>query len=137
MEAPVLNGGCYCGAIRYQIDGTPFHESNCHCSICRRTTGSPFVTWFSVRRDEFRFVSGEPARFKSSEKGTRSFCPRCSGQLTFENSDFPGEIDVTTCSLDDPNVVPPRDNVWTSSRVRWVVPDGLPEFRENRGSTSV
>ena len=88
----MLNGGCYCGAIRYQIDGTPFHESNCHCSICRRTTGAPFVTWFSVRRGEFRFVSGKPARFKSSERGTRSFCPRCGGQLTFENSDFPEEI---------------------------------------------
>src|SRR5215472_16042373 len=131
-EEPVPIGECYCGAIRYQVSGTPFHESNCHCSICRRTTGAPFVTWFSVRRGEFRFVSGEPARFKSSERGTRSFCPRCGGQLTFENSDLPEEIDVITCSLDDPNVVPPRDNVWTSSRVRWIVPDGLPEFRENR-----
>jgi hypothetical protein len=136
-EEPVLNGGCYCGTTRYQIDGTPFHATNCHCSICRRTTGAPFVTWFSVRIGEFGFVSGKPARFKSTEKGIRSFCPRCGTQLTFENSDFPEEIDVTTASLDDPNGVPPRDNVWMSSRVGWVVPDGLPEFRENRPSKSV
>jgi hypothetical protein len=128
----MLIGGCYCGEIRYRVDGTPFHESNCHCSICRRTTGAPLVTWFSVRRSEFRLVSGEPARFKSSEKGTRSFCRRCGSQLTFENSDLPEEIDVTTCSLDHPHLVPPQDNVWTSSRVRWVVPDGLPEFPEHR-----
>ena len=100
--------------------------------LTRATAGAPFVTWFSVRRGEFRFVSGKPARFKSSEKGTRSFCPRCGSQVTFENSDFPEEIDVTTCSLDDPNVVPPRDNVWTSSRVRWIVPDALPDYRESR-----
>jgi hypothetical protein len=128
----VLSGGCYCGAIRYQAGGTPFHESNCHCSICRRTTGAPVVAWFSVRRDEFRFVGGKPAEFQSTEKGTRTFCPRCGTQLTFASSDFPEEIDVTTCSLDDPNLVPPRDNVWTSSRVRWVVPDGLPAFPEHR-----
>jgi hypothetical protein len=133
----MLIGGCYCGAIRYQVDGTPFHESTCHCSICRRTTGAPIVTWFSVRPGEFRFVRGKPARFQSSEKGTRTFCPRCGTQLTFESSDFAEEIDVTTCSLDDPNLVPPRDNTWTSSRVRWVVPDGLPEFRENRARRSV
>ncbi len=128
----MLVGGCYCGTIRYQVDGTPFHETNCHCSICRRTTAAPFVTWFTVRSGEFRFVGGEPARFKSSEKGTRSFCPRCGTQLTFESRDFPGEIDVTACSLDDPDLVPPRDNTRTSSRLRWVIPDGLPEFRETR-----
>ena len=128
----MLVGGCYCGAIRYQVDGTPFHETNCHCSICRRTTAAPFVTWFTVRPGEFRFVGGEPARFKSSEKGMRSFCPRCGTQLTFESRDFPEEIDVTACSLDDPDLLPPRDNTRTSSRLRWVIPDGLPEFRETR-----
>jgi hypothetical protein len=49
---------------------------------------------------------------------------------------LPAEIDVTTCSLDDPNVVPPLDNTWTSSRARWVVRDGLPDFRENRARPS-
>ena len=44
----MLTGGCFCGAIRYEARGTPFHESNCHCSICRRTTGAPFVTWFAA-----------------------------------------------------------------------------------------
>jgi hypothetical protein len=129
----VLTGGCYCGAIRYEADGTPFNETNCHCSICRRTSGAPFVTWFSVRASEFRFVRGHPTRFNSSEKGTRSFCPRCGTQLTFASSDFPDEIDVSTCSLDNPDIVPPRDNTRTSSRVRWVAPDGLSEFRESRG----
>ena len=37
----MLNGGCFCGAIRYETAGTPFHQTNCHCSICRRTTGGP------------------------------------------------------------------------------------------------
>ncbi len=43
----MLRGGCFCGNIRYEAVGTPFNETNCHCSICRRTTGAPFVTWFS------------------------------------------------------------------------------------------
>ena len=60
----MLQGGCFCGRIRYEVAGTPFHETNCHCSICRRTTGAPFVTWFSVRPPEFRLVSGEPVRLR-------------------------------------------------------------------------
>ena len=71
----MLKGGCFCGRIRYETAGTPFRETNCHCSICRRTSGAPFVTWFSVLRSEFRFVTGEPTRFNSTAEATRSFCP--------------------------------------------------------------
>src|SRR5258708_33387925 len=93
-------GGCFCGGIRYEAADAPFHETNCHCSICRRTTGAPFVTWFSVRRSRFTLVRGEPSRFKSTAKGLRSFCPQCGTQLTFEHEDFGDEIDVTSVVAD-------------------------------------
>ncbi|HKW54523.1 MAG TPA: GFA family protein [Stellaceae bacterium] len=129
----MLRGGCFCGDIRYEADGTPFNETNCHCSICRRTTGAPFVTWFSVGRAAFRFVSGTPVRFNSTDKGTRSFCSRCGAQLTFEHRDSPDEIDVTTASLDDPEAVPPRDHTRASSQLGWVkLADGLPRYPEAR-----
>ncbi len=131
----MLTGGCFCGSVRYEAGGTPFHETSCHCSICRRTTGAPFVTWFSVPRTKFRLVGGEPARFRSSSKGERSFCARCGTQLTFEHEDFPGEIDVTTCSLDDPNAVPPKDHTWTGSRLDWIArADELPGHPKARGA---
>ena len=128
----MLSGGCFCGAIRYQAAGTPFNQTNCHCSICRRTTGAPFVTWFSIRSTDFKIVNGEPSRFSSSEKGERFFCPRCGTQVAFRHADFPDEIDITTASLDDPELVPPRDNTHASSRLAWIVPDGLPDYREQR-----
>jgi len=89
----MLTGGCFCGAIRYEVRGAPFDETNCHCSICRRTTGAPFVTWFSVRSPDFRIIKGEPTRFNSTERGVRSFCSRCGTQLAFQHVDFPDEID--------------------------------------------
>jgi hypothetical protein len=129
----ILKGGCYCGEVRYEAEGAPFNESFCHCSICRRTTGAPFVAWFSVARERFRFVAGQAARFQSTPRGTRSFCARCGTQLTFEHRDYPGEIDVTTCSLDDPGRVPPKDHIHTSSRVGWIhLADGLPVFSARR-----
>jgi len=99
----MLTGGCFCKAIRYEARGTPFHETNCHCSICRRTTGAPFVTWFSVRSSDFRITKGEPTLFNSTEKGVRSFCARCGTQLIFQHADFPDEIDVTTAASITPN----------------------------------
>jgi hypothetical protein len=133
----MLKGGCFCGRIRYEAAGRPFHMTNCHCTICRRTTGAPFVTWFSVPRPQFRFVLGAPARFRSTRKGMRSFCADCGTQLTFEHEEFADEIDITTCSLDYTNALPPEDHTRTSSKLSWIVlADGLPEHEEGRPEAS-
>jgi hypothetical protein len=63
----------------------------------------------------------------------RTFCPRCGTQLTFEHDDASDEIDVTTCSLDDPDQLPSEDHTRMSTKLTWVkLADGLPEHREAR-----
>jgi hypothetical protein len=53
--------------------------------------------------------------------------------LTFENDEASDEIDITTCSLDDPEQLPSEDHTRTSSKLKWVkLADGLPEHREAR-----
>ena len=129
----MIEGGCFCRYLRYQAAGQPYHETSCHCSICRRTTGAPFVTWFSVAKLAFHWTAGEPKYFQSSAKGMRAFCPHCGTQITFENTDVPQEIDVTTCSLDDPAQLSPKDHTQTSSKLSWILlADQLPEYLENR-----
>ncbi len=129
----MLQGGCFCGRTRYEVTGAPFHQTNCHCSICRRTTGAPFVAWFSVRPSEFRWLSGDPSHFRSSPKGTRSFCTHCGTQLTFQGDDYPDEIDITTCSLDHPQTVPPRDHTHASNKLQWIeLCDGLAQYPQGR-----
>jgi len=123
-----MDGRCFCGQVRYRAGGNPHDETNCHCSICRRTSGAPFVAWFTVRKTDFAFLSGEPTRFQSSAHGTRTFCARCGTPLTFESTRAPDEIDVTTCSLDEPERVPPRDHTQTATRLPWVELGALPAF---------
>ena len=127
----MLTGGCYCGLVRYQIEGAVFHETNCHCSICRRTSGAPYVAWFTTAKHGFRWTAGAPTGFLSTARATRSFCPSCGTHLTFEHSDYPTEIDVTICSLDDPEAVPPRSHIHTANRPSWVEPgDTLPKHAD-------
>jgi hypothetical protein len=133
----MLKGGCYCGAVRYEAAGTPFNESNCHCSICRRSAGAPFVAWFSVGRDGFRITRGSPVAFRSTPKAVRQFCGRCGTQLTFMSSATPAEVDINIVSLDDPNAISPKDHIHTSSRLSWVkLADSLPQYPEARASGS-
>lgn len=135
LETPSeLNGGCYCGHVRYQATGDPFHATSCHCSICRRVSGAEFLTWFSIRRTEFLWIGGRMASYASSSRGTRTFCPLCSSPLTFQHDDFPNEIDVTLCSLDDPAQLSPKEHSYVSTRLAWVqLSDSLPEFVRARG----
>jgi hypothetical protein len=77
--------------------------------------------------------AGSSTRFRSSSKATRSFCPHCGTQLTFQADDYPDQVDITTCSLDHPEAVPPRDQIYTSSKVQWIeLAGGLPQFAQAR-----
>ena len=131
MDDPcgALRGGCFCGAVRYEADAAVDHETLCHCSICRRTSGAPMVAWFSVPRSALVFTAGTPVYFSSSDHGTRGFCSRCGTPLTFASTHLPNELDVTTCSLDAPERVPPRDHTQTSAQLPWLaLGDALPRY---------
>ncbi|WP_428484272.1 GFA family protein [Rhodopila sp.] len=129
----MLAGGCFCGRIRYEADAQPFHETICHCSFCRRIVGAASVAWFSVPRSALRFVSAAPANFRSSAKVVRRFCGHCGTALTFEDEDHPDEVDVTICSLDDPESVPPKDHTQGANKLRWLSScDALPVYPERR-----
>ncbi|MFC5547022.1 GFA family protein [Massilia aerilata] len=127
-------GGCACGAVRYETAGEPFHRTLCHCVDCRRAAGAPAVAWFSVPAAALRFVKGTPATHRSSPTVERSFCGACGTPLAYRNDAYPEEVDVTTCSLDDPAAASPRDHTFASQRLPWMrVDDGLPVFPRSRG----
>lgn len=128
-----LRGGCSCGAVRYEADGDPFHLTLCHCSDCRRAAGAPAVAWFSVRADALRWTAGTPVSWQSSEGVARSFCGRCGTPLTYRAERYPDEVDVTTCSLDDAEQLPPQDHTFESRRLHWLqLADGLPRYPRAR-----
>ena len=127
----VHEGGCLCGAVRYRVVGSLTNVAHCHCNMCRRASGAPFVTWAVVPADAFEIVSGEPMVYRSSADSERRFCPDCGAQITFWTSRAADNMDVTVGSLDDPESCPANRHVWTSSRLRTLhVDDRLPAFPE-------
>ncbi|HZR34985.1 MAG TPA: GFA family protein [Nevskia sp.] len=128
----MLLGGCCCGAIRYAVEGPTRDETNCHCTTCRRTSGAPYLAWFTVALRDFHWLRGVPRYYDSSAQGRRGFCAECGTQLTFADATTPDWLDVTTCSLDHPEGVPPRDHVWTRSRLPWLYLHDLPEYPRRR-----
>ena len=128
----MLKGGCFCGRVRYVAGGTPYHATICHCADCRRATGSPMVGWFTVKRTDLDFVQEQPRFFASSPGVIRSFCTNCGTSLTYRRQALE-EVDVTICSLDDPNLLPPNDHTHTNGRLGWVrLNDHLPQHKGKR-----
>ena len=104
--------------------------------MCRRAAGSPMVGWFTVPRGSYRVVSGMSMSYRSSEHAMRTFCGTCGTPLTFESTRFPDETDITICSLDDPEQVPPRDHTRAATKLFWVkLADGLPVYPDTRSAS--
>ena len=63
-------GGCLCGAVRFEITLPSKWCAHCHCSMCRRAHGAGVVTWFGVPEDRFRITAGEElgARFRPARE---------------------------------------------------------------------
>ncbi len=125
----MLEGGCHCGAVRYQIEGNVLRSGLCHCSDCRRHSGAPVVGW-GIIKDEQLSVTGELTTYVSSEHGRRQFCPKCGTALFYLNDQiFAGLVDLQIATLDDPDAAPPSAHIQVAERIGWMKSaHTLPEF---------
>lgn len=125
-------GGCLCGAVRYRVDGEPSIVTYCHCRMCQRGAGSPVVAWAVWPRRAFAVTRGALTERRSSDRATRSHCAACGTPIAFALTTG-DDVDVTVCSLDDPDRFPPVNHIWTSSRRAWFdTADALPRHAEER-----
>ena len=68
----MLEGGCLCGAVRYEIDGGLGPIVCCHCSMCRKAQGTAFATNAPVPAPRFRIVAGAGALRKVGRMGIKA-----------------------------------------------------------------
>jgi hypothetical protein len=132
MMTSTLQGGCLCGHIRYEVTGRYSSSSTCFCRSCRRASGAASVAWFVVSLGQFRWLAAEPRAHRSSAPVTRSFCGQCGTPLAYQHTDRPDDIELTTATLDDPEAIPPEEEIWLDHKVGWAMSDGrLPHFSED------
>lgn len=129
----IQQGGCLCGAIRYQIDGNPIGSGICHCRSCRKIASAPTLPFVMFPASGVTVTKGKPMEFRSSPHVTRSFCGRCGSPLAYRNDQEPNSIDIMTCSLDDPEAFAPSFHVWVGEKLEWdSISDELPRFQATR-----
>ncbi len=114
-----LCGGCYCGAVRYEVTSEPSETVVCHCPDCRRAIGAQSVAYFFAPRASFALTAGDLKSVSIREGIERFFCGECGTSIAWESSEYPERIDVTSGSLDQPERVPPERAVHRRHRIPW------------------
>lgn len=130
----LLQGGCTCGEVRYQLAREPMFVNCCHCTWCQRETGSAFVINALIESSCLALLQGEPECVhtpSASGEGQDIYrCPECKVALW---SHYPAAGKrlsfVRVGSFDQPSACSPQAHVFTSTKLPWVVlSDGVPAF---------
>lgn len=132
-----FSGSCLCEAVKFEVTPPTHWCFHCHCTLCRRAHGAPFVTWFGIGREQLQIVKGEDRlRWRhSSDHGRRGFCADCGTQLLFETTRHPGQIDVVRACVAGPIDREPSAHVHVGTQVDWLqIGDGLARYLDDSGS---
>lgn len=132
-----FEGGCYCGAIRYEIDGPPAWAGHCHCRSCQLALGGAFVTWAKVDVDKFRLTKGHIKICEKSPGIKRGFCGDCGTTINYaaehevDGQNWQADAWFSAATLDDPSIATPSAHIYVSQQQPWIkLADDLPTFAE-------
>jgi hypothetical protein len=128
-----ITGGCYCGALRFEIIGEMPMRGYCLCHTCQKISGGAGNLFIGVEARAFHYTRGEPRRFKRADSGdapTREFCGECGVHIAARSPKAPGGAIVKVGALDDPSIFEgPRMVCWTQEKQAFhVLPAGVPTF---------
>lgn len=123
-----MSGGCQCGAVRYHVSALRKDAHVCHCRMCQKAVGGPFVALVGAPHDALTWTRGTPAEWQSSVHAARGFCAQCGTPLYYRGLTS-AHTSLTIGSLDDPAAVPPDVQCGTEGKLAWMPAlDSLPDL---------
>ncbi len=125
MNTPPLTGSCLCGKVKYQLTGNTGIFQYCHCSRCRKFTGSAHASNLFVMPEDFHWQQGEEHVGRFEPEDTKHFatcfCKHCGSSLPWKNKS--GKVVIVPAgTLDDDPDIRPIQNIYWSSKANWYIP---------------
>ena len=127
-----FNGGCLCGALRYEAEGDPMFAGYCCCDDCQKASGSGFAPFMGFPASALKITGATRShtlKHKDGREAVRNACATC-GSLVFGG--IYGKDAMHTVyagTLDDPSLFKPMMAIMTKFKPDWVLlPEGLAQF---------
>jgi len=127
----LLRGGCWCGAVRFQVRDEFLYAWNCHCSRCRAATGSTFKALAGIERDKLEITEGADALLVVGDDALNDTrCGSC-GSFLFSVVREGAYVHVGMGSLVDTPSIRVSAHIFVGSKAPWFeITDDLPQFEE-------
>ncbi|MCP4388004.1 MAG: GFA family protein [Gammaproteobacteria bacterium] len=117
-----ITGSCLCQAVTYQFHGPEYVFQYCHCSRCRKFTGSAHASNLIIDPKNFEWLDGEDmvGRFEPAEAKhfATCFCRKCGSSLPWQSQSGTAMI-IPAGTLDQDPGIKPTQNIFWDSRAPW------------------
>jgi hypothetical protein len=129
MHPRMLDGKCFCGAVQYTVADEFLYAANCHCSDCRRTTGSAFKPFAGIEREKLTLTQGaDKIMIYGEEDGNDTHCMLC-GSLLYSVVRAGAFVHVAMGTLVDGPTIRPTKHIFVGSKAPWfTITDSLPQY---------
>jgi len=127
-------GSCLCGAVGFEVSGELTRLVHCHCSLCRRSRGTPFASTLFCAPERFRWTRGKDRirTYKLPPPRTyeADFCATCGSTVPTVVPDF-GLVLVPAGAIDTALKPPTAVHIYVGSKAAWdEITDSAPQFDE-------
>ncbi len=127
-----VKGKCLCGAIHYSVADEFVYALNCHCSNCRRSTGSAFKPFAGIARGKLSVIEGADELAIFGGDNTHDAHCRICGSLLYSVVRDGAFVHVTMGTMVDDPSIRPRGHIFVGSKARWyTITDDLPQYDEH------
>jgi len=122
MTDQTLRGTCACARVAYAITPPFLFFQYCHCSRCRKTSGSVHAANILLKQEQFTWTQGEELvgrwEHPDAERFCNSFCTLCGSKLPWRTRSGEAFL-VPAGTLDDSPDLAPERNIFWASRAAW------------------
>jgi hypothetical protein len=132
ISTRTLAGRCLCGAIRYAVADEFSYALNCHCSDCRKATGSAFKPFAGIELGKLRVTSGkEDVLIFGDEKANHDVRCRLCGSFLYSVVGL--FVHVTLGTLEDDPTIRPTAHIFVGDKASWfTITDTLPQYQGHK-----
>lgn len=117
----MYTGKCLCGEIEVQINGGIEDIIHCHCSLCRKNSGTAYATNGFIYSADFTIVKGKDSLSTYAFKPGRNrhFCSKCGSPVYSSNEQDPSRYRIRLGILDTDISERPISHNFVSSKANW------------------
>ena len=117
----MYQGSCLCDAVQVSITGAITDIIHCHCSLCRKSSGTAYATNGFVQTADFTVIKGTEKinSFEMKPGKKRHFCKVCASPIFSSNEQDKSRIRIRLGLLDSDIVERPISHNFVTSKASW------------------